>query len=46
MKKNIPIKNKKNCFSKTIDSLYEVEFFLNTITQISKICKIRRFFKH
>ena len=46
MKKNIPIKNKKNCFSKTINSLYEVEFFLNNLTKISKIRKICRLFKN
>lgn len=46
MKKNIPIKNKKNCFAKTINSLHEVEIFLNNITKVSKICKIFKLFKN
>lgn len=42
----IPCKKKTNCFSKTINSLFEVECFLNNVTKITKISKLFKILKN
>lgn len=49
MKKNnncVSLKKNQNCFSKAINSLHEVECFLDSITKFRKVSKICKLFKN